>query len=136
MNVTRDVITDLLPLYYSKECSRDTKLLVEEYLRTNPDFEEQMELLSQNPFPGSIPQQLNKEDEMKSLTKTQRLLKWRSYVMGFAIFFSLAPFSFLYTQGKLYMLLLESPPIALIYGILGIALWVIYFVIKRRTSDL
>ena len=39
MNVTRDVMTDLLPVYFSGEASEDTKRLMEEYFRVNPDFE-------------------------------------------------------------------------------------------------
>jgi hypothetical protein len=39
MNVTRNVITDLLPVYFSGEASDDTKLLVEDYFREDPDFE-------------------------------------------------------------------------------------------------
>jgi hypothetical protein len=39
MNVTRDVMTDLLPVYFSGEASEDTKQLVEIYFLENPDFE-------------------------------------------------------------------------------------------------
>lgn len=39
MNVTRDVVTDLLPLYFSGEASEDTRRLVEDFFRENPDFE-------------------------------------------------------------------------------------------------
>ena len=39
MNVTREVMTDLLPVYFSGEASEDTKQLVENYFRENPDFE-------------------------------------------------------------------------------------------------
>src|SRR6516164_3104145 len=39
MNITQDVVTDLLPVYFSGEASSDTKSLVEEYFRGNPDFE-------------------------------------------------------------------------------------------------
>ena len=38
MNITRDVITDLLPVYVSGEASHDTQALVEEFLRENPEF--------------------------------------------------------------------------------------------------
>ena len=31
MNVTREVVTDLLPIYFSGEASGDTKVLVEDY---------------------------------------------------------------------------------------------------------
>ena len=39
MSVTRDVVTDLLPVYFSGEASEDTRRLVEEYFRGNPEFE-------------------------------------------------------------------------------------------------
>src|SRR5262249_27984343 len=39
MNVTREVVTDLLPIYFSSDASKDTKALVEDYFRENPDFE-------------------------------------------------------------------------------------------------
>ena len=136
MNITKNIITDLLPLYYSEECSDDTKLLVEEYLQKNPEFKQQAKHFSQNPFPSRIPQSLNKEDEMKSLVKTRRLLKWRSYLMGFAIFFSCATFSFVYDQGNIHWIVLSSLNAALFYGTLGIGFWVAYFIARRITNDL
>jgi hypothetical protein len=39
MNVTRDVVTDLLPLYFSGEAREDTRRLVEDFFREDPDFE-------------------------------------------------------------------------------------------------
>ena len=136
MNITRNVITDLLPLYDSGECSDDTKLLVEDFLKKNPDFKQQAKQFSQNPFPSHIPQNLNKEDKMKSLLKTRRLLKWRSYLMGFAIFFSCATFSFVYDQRNIHWIVLSSLNATLFYGTLGIGFWITYFIIKRRTDSL
>ena len=39
MNLTQEVVTDLLPIYFSGEASSGTKSLVEEYFRDHPDFE-------------------------------------------------------------------------------------------------
>src|SRR5207244_11698941 len=39
MNVTREVVTDLLPIYFSGEARGDRKPLVEDYFRQYPDFE-------------------------------------------------------------------------------------------------
>jgi hypothetical protein len=36
MNVTREVVTDLLPIYFSGEASADTKVLVEDYFAGRP----------------------------------------------------------------------------------------------------
>ncbi len=38
MNVTKDVILDLLPLYFSDEASPDTRVLVEEHLQQDPEL--------------------------------------------------------------------------------------------------
>ena len=38
MKITRDVITDLLPVYLSGEASADTKALVELFLKDDPEF--------------------------------------------------------------------------------------------------
>ena len=55
MNINKDVITDLLPLYFSEECSAGTKQLVEEYFESNPDFEKWAKRLNKNPLPKDIP---------------------------------------------------------------------------------
>ena len=39
MDVTHDVVTDLLPLYFSGEASEGTRRFVEDFFRQNPDFE-------------------------------------------------------------------------------------------------
>jgi hypothetical protein len=39
MKVTRKVVKDLLPKYFSGEASEDTRRMVEEYFRQDPDFE-------------------------------------------------------------------------------------------------
>jgi anti-sigma factor RsiW len=38
MKVTRDVIFDLLPAYFSSEASTDTRALVDEFFATDPEF--------------------------------------------------------------------------------------------------
>jgi hypothetical protein len=39
MNVTRNVVEDLVPVYFSGDASQDTIRLVEEYFRQDPQFE-------------------------------------------------------------------------------------------------
>lgn len=43
MNVTREVIYDLLPGYFADEVSADTRTLVEEFFTTDPDFKRMVE---------------------------------------------------------------------------------------------
>jgi anti-sigma factor RsiW len=43
MKVTRDVIYDLLPGYFSGDVSADTRAIVDEFLRDDPEFRQMME---------------------------------------------------------------------------------------------
>ncbi len=135
MKLTADVINDLLPLYASGECSADTKLLVEEFMKANPAMRPaggaiDVTLLS------SLNGGLSLNDEIKSLKATRRRLKTRSSVMALAIFFSIAPFSFAYVQGKFHFLLSESPTAAIVYGSLGVISWALYFFMKRSSGNI
>lgn len=38
MKITRDVIYDLLPAYFAGEVSADTRVLIDEFLATDPEF--------------------------------------------------------------------------------------------------
>ena len=38
MNVTRDVVYDLLPSYFAGEASHDTRMLIEEFFASDPEF--------------------------------------------------------------------------------------------------
>ena len=54
MNVTRAVVQDLLTLYVAQEASSDTRLLVEEWLRTDPALARQAELARSVRLPAPI----------------------------------------------------------------------------------
>ena len=38
MKITRDVVYDLLPVYFAGEVSADTRALIDEFLTTDPEF--------------------------------------------------------------------------------------------------
>jgi hypothetical protein len=135
MNVTKDVINDLFPLYVEKECSADTQALVEEYLQRNPQHAEELRRVMSTPLPRSVPPAKDL-DEARALREARRLVRRRSWLMGFAIFFSLVPFSFLHTGEKTYWLFLEMPMTALIYGTLGVIAWIVYAVMHCRSNNL
>ena len=135
MNITKNVITDLYPLYAENECSADTRGLVEEYLGANPGHAEELRRIMAASLPPSRLSQ-PQLDETASLRKARRAVRLRGTVMGFAIFFSLAPFSVFHTAGKTHWVLVESPLIALLYAGVGFCLWLTYAAIKRRSRIL
>ena len=71
MNISRDVILDLLPLYLADEVSEDTRTLVEKYLETDPELAEIAEQQRTMGLPGEVPIPLTEEDEMKAYKKTR-----------------------------------------------------------------
>jgi anti-sigma factor RsiW len=74
MEVTRNVILDLLPLYLADEASADTRALVEKYLETDPELANIAKQSAAMELPRDIPIPLTKEDEMEAYRKTKRLM--------------------------------------------------------------
>jgi ferric-dicitrate binding protein FerR (iron transport regulator) len=135
MNITKDIIADLFPLYLEKECSSDTRALVEEYFQRNPQDAQELHRIASTSLPGAAP--LAKDlDETRSLREARRVVRRRSWVLGLAIFFSLAPFSVLFTGGRTYWLLKEAPGTALVYGALALVCWIAWTVMRNGSRNL
>jgi hypothetical protein len=74
MEVTRNVILDLLPLYLAGEASDDTRRLIEERMDTDPDLSELVMKAEMGELPGDIPIPLTKEDKMEAYKEAKRLM--------------------------------------------------------------
>lgn len=136
MKITENIIKDLLSLYYTDEASADTRSLVEAYLKEHPEFARQMEIEKEQAFPEiSLPVNLTPEDEMKTLHKTQKLLRLRTLLMALAIFCSFVPFSFGKLSGDapgVHWLWQGYPEGAVIAGLIALLGWIGYFAVNRR----
>ena len=72
MNITRNVILDLLPLYVADEVSADTKALVEKYLETDLELANVTKQLATLEKPKEIPAPISKDVEMIAYRKARR----------------------------------------------------------------
>ena len=135
MNVTKDIINDLIPLYAANECSADTRALVEEYLQRNPRQAEELRRIMNTPIPGAVPPAKDL-DEVHAFREARRLVRRRSWLMAFAIFFSLTPLSFVFANGQTWWLLRDATGSALVYAAIGVVFWIIYAVDRRRSQSL
>ncbi len=135
MKITKDVISDLMPSYVANECSSDTRALVDEYLRGNTRDAEELRRLMDSPVAGPV-LPAAALDEARSLREARRQVRRRSFLLAIAIFFSLTPFSFLYSEGHTRWLFLESPGTALVYCGLALVCWVTYATIRNRSKPL
>lgn len=74
MEITKNVILDLLPLYLANEVSEDTRTLVENYLETDKELADLAKQSAAMELPGDIPVSLTDEDKMRTYKKTRWLL--------------------------------------------------------------
>jgi hypothetical protein len=137
MKVTKEVISDLIPLYATNECSADTRALVEEYLQQNPAQAEELRRILSTPLPGGNPPQKDEDlDERAAFREARRRLRRRSWLMGLALFFTLVPFSFVSTKTVTWWMLRDAPVWAAVYGAIGIILWIVFVMERRRARSL
>ena len=134
MNITKDVIIDLLPLYLAKEASDDTRQLVESYLAEHPDLDRiAREDAMQDP--PRISAEVSPDLELRTLTETRRRLRLRSWVIGLAIFFSLFTVSFSADdRGRVRWAWSGAPAVAVVLGALALGCWITYFWLRRRSN--
>ena len=88
MKITRDVVSDLWPLYESGEASADTRALVEEYLRGDPELAERVRRAASGALDASLAGTPSPDLELRTLARTRRRLGWQRWLFGLAWFFT------------------------------------------------
>lgn len=82
MEITRNVILDLLPLYLADEVSQDTRVLVEKFMETDSELAKLAEQSAALGLPEDIPVPLTKEDKMEAYKEAKRYMLWRTVFLG------------------------------------------------------
>lgn len=126
MNVTRDVILDLIPLYLADEASEDSRVLVEAFLATDPKLAALVEQAAIEPWPQETPAPLSKEIEMKTFEKTKQLMGQQKMLLGFAIFTSLMLIAFRGGSDGIQWFWADSPEIGWPLFVVATAFWIAY----------
>ncbi len=139
MNVTREVITDLLPLYFSGEASADTVAMVDEFFRQDPEFahlarrmsDVREKLVRHVPPPQAAV-------EKQALTKTRAMVQARNMWLGFAVAYTLLPLLFFKNHGQWWFMARDKPEAAHLFFFFGFFCWVAYmfYYTKLRKSGL
>ncbi len=126
MNVTSNVIKDLLPLYQEGEASQDTRLLVEQFLESDHELRRQLTATSTVEWRrAKVRPEI--DQALATLEKTKRALARQKWLHFFAILFTLAPLSFSFQNGQIQSMVIRDAPLSLIplWGA-AIVLWVAY----------
>jgi anti-sigma factor RsiW len=133
MNVTRDVMNDLVTLYLAGEASADTRALVEEGMRLDPELARQVEAARQERFALPAAPPPGPSGEREALERTRNLLKSRSSTLAIALVFTALPLSFTFDGSRVtFLLIRDAPIIGLAWWLTAAVMWGAHFWVRRR----
>jgi hypothetical protein len=137
MNVTREVILDLLPVYLAGEASPATRALVEEYMERDKELAERIRQQWADNFAKVVPSTLPPDLELHSLRRTRSLLGRQKWLFGFAICFTAFALTseISFHNGHIsdfHFLIRDFPAQFGTCAVLAIACWLGYYAIRRR----
>jgi anti-sigma factor RsiW len=130
MKITQDVIKDLLTVYLAGEATPDTRALVEDWLRTDPELTRQVHQARNAGLPAvPAPQPTI---EKRALDRTRRQWRWRAILLGTAVYVSTLPASVTFDGGGFRGLLIEDwLERAIVIGVAAV-LWISYWRVSRQ----
>jgi anti-sigma factor RsiW len=137
MNITPDVVNDLLPLYLAGEASPGTRALIEEYLRDHPAFaaevraqaEQSQALLSRATVSIAAPP----DHEKATLERVRRFNRYRTYVLALALACTMMPLSFAFVGDQIrWTMLGDNPRLAVFLWVAALGCWVAHYRLGRR----
>ena len=133
MNITRDVVADLLPAYLSGEASEDTKALIGELAARDPAIAGLVaaaRLERTDALPDSIALPPNLEREI--VTRTRAVLRRGSWTLALALFFTALPFAFAFDRSGITFLMMRDLPGSRLLLLAAAWLWFDYVRQSRR----
>lgn len=140
MNVTDDVLNDLLTLYLAGEASADTRALIEERARREPAFAAKLTAARELDrtaaraieLPG-VASSPPGDVELRALTRTRQAIFLRMLFFAGAIFFTLLPLAFRGgANGVEFLFLGRHPGVVWAFWGVAAASWVACWVMNRE----
>ena len=146
MNVTRNVIRDLLPAYFAGDASDDTRHFVEEYFRQDPEFERTAREGAKHleELAHIVPLSPDLAQEKSALKRVRQIIRHQRRLFALALTLTLNAiligFSFEITSGekgvstRVHWLVLPFQR-DLVFGLGAVAavLWAVYFILAVRS---
>ena len=126
MKITREVVTDLWPLYLSGEASADTRALVDEFLEQDPDFARLIRGNGTSEILKAVSMEPNPDDEMRSFVMTRKamLLYNMNGLLFLAILFTCFAFGRIVADTSWD----ASPRTFIVIASIAAAFWIAFFV--------
>jgi len=131
VNISRDVVKDLMPVYLAGDASADTRALVESYLKSDPELASDVKAaraasleLPATPAPSA---------EKQALDATRQLIKSRTSTLVVAMVFTVLPLTFVFHGTTItFFLIRDAPLIGLTWWVTAAIMWIWHVTIRRR----
>ena len=131
MNISRDVVKDLIAVYLAGEASADTRALVESYLKTDPELAKDVEAAGHATL--GLPPTHMPTAEKQALEATQQQLKVRTSTLVVAMIFTVLPLTFAFHGTTItFLLIRDAPVIGLAWWATAAIMWIWHLMIRRR----
>jgi anti-sigma factor RsiW len=130
MEITRDVVKDLLTVYEAGEASDDTRAIVERWLRSDPELARQVRQAADVSLPSPPP--LAATAEKRALDRTKRQLRRRFVLLGTAVYVTTLPLSVTFDSHGYSGLLIDNWPQRVVVWAIAALLWWFYWRVSRR----
>jgi len=124
MKITRDVVTDLWPVYQTGEASADTRVLVEGFLEQDPEFERLLREDDSARWLEPAPVQLEPDHELKAFSRARRAILARDWPLFLAILFSCFAFGRIVSDTSFDV----SPRNFIVTAAIAALFWIVFFV--------
>lgn len=135
MDITRDIIMDLLPIYLAGEASPGTRHLIEQYLRDHPSFATEIRATAERTASLLRPaaETLPPDHERATFERVRRFNRYRTWILGLAIAYSLVPFTFVFGNGAIQWLMVrDNPKQAIFFWVAAAGCWAAHHIMGRR----
>jgi hypothetical protein len=131
MNISRDVIKDLIVVYLAGDATADTRALVESYLQTDPELASYVAAARGASF--GLPPTRTPTAEKQTLDATRQQLKNRTSTLVVAMIFTVLPLTFAFRGTTVtFFLIRDAPIIGVAWWVTAAIMWIVHVAIRRR----
>jgi anti-sigma factor RsiW len=131
MNISRDIVKDLIPVYVAGEASADTQALVESYLKTDAELARDVSAARGTSL--GLPATRTPSAEKQALDATRQLIKSRTSTLVVAMVFTVLPLTFAFHGREVtFFLIRDAPTIGIAWWVTAAIVWIWHLTIRRR----
>jgi hypothetical protein len=131
VNISRDVVKDLIAVYLAGDASADTRALVESYLKTDPELASDVEAARGTSL--GLPATRTPTAEKQALEATRQQLKTRTSTLVVATLFTVLPLTFAFHRTTVtFLLIRDAPIIGITWWVTAAIMWIWHVRIRRR----